>query len=359
MKKIASLLLALVLVLSLAACGGNNGKTPADDSKNNSGDTGTPSTPDDSTDDSAGEAELTLKFVEQLPDGHIMADTLYYFADQVRTLSNGSIDVEVYTGGVLGDDTAMSEAIQLGTIDVCREEFTTLVNMGAKQGIATTLPYVFRDRDHYWAVADSDVGKDLIDSIQADGTGMVGLCLVEEGARHFFANKPLNGIEDLNGMKLRVQDTEMWAAIVRALGASPTPMSFSELYSAINSGTVEGAEQPLSGYVTNNFYEVAPYLILDGHVYPTQAYVISEITWNKMTDEQKAVLQEAAQLTAAYNREHIEQAEADIMASLADLGVTVVEVADKTPWVDAMQPVYEAFGDADTLAMLERIQNVQ
>ena len=357
MKKIFSLLLALVMVLSLAACGGKNGKAPAGDSQNNSGDTGTPSTPDDTS--GGGKAELTLKFVEQLPDGHIMADTLYYFAEQVRALSNGAIDVEVYTGGVLGDDTAMSEAMQLGTIDVCREEFTTLVNMGAKLGIATTMPYVFRDRDHYWAVADSDVGRDLVDSIQADGTGMVGLCLVEEGARHFFANQPINSIEDLNGMKLRVQDTEMWAAIVRALGASPTPMSFSELYSAINSGTVEGAEQPLSGYVSNNFYEVAPYLILDGHVYPTQAYCISEITWNKLTDEQKDVLKEAAQLTAAYNREHIEQTEADIMASLADLGVTVVEVADKTPWIDAVQSVYETFGDADTLAMLERIQGVQ
>ena len=302
---------------------------------------------------------LTLKFVEQLPEGHIMANTLHYFAEQVEELSGGAIEVEVYTGGVLGDDTAMQEACQLGTIDVIRVEFTTMVNFGAKKVVATTLPYVIRDRNHFWAFAESDVGKELLASLEEDGTGMVGLCMVEEGARHFFSSKPLNSIEDVKGLKIRVQDTDMWVSIVKALGASPTPMSFSELYTALNTGTVDAAEQPLSGYVSNKLYEVGPNMILDGHVYPCQAYVISEVTWNKLTEEQKDILQKAAVLTSAYNRENIEKTEEDLMASLSDLGVTVVEVPDKSAWVDAMAPVYEKFGDAATLEILGRIQAVE
>ena len=329
MKKLISLALVLVMLVALVAVSAN------------------------------AEDKLTLKFVEQLPEGHIMSNTQAYFAEKVEELSNGTIDVELYTGGVLGDDTAMQEAVQLGTIDVIRVEYTTLVNFGAKKVVATTLPYVFRDRDHYWAFAKSDVGEELLASVQEDGTGMVGLCMVEEGARHFFSSKALDSIEDVKGQKIRVQDTDMWVSIVNALGASATPMSFSELYTAMSSGTVDAAEQPLSGYVSNKLYEVGPNLILDGHVYPAQAYVMSEVTWNKLTDEQKAIIKEAANLASDYNRENIIKVEEDLMASLSELGVNVVEVADKGPWVEAMAPVYEKFGDADTLAILARIQAVE
>lgn len=308
---------------------------------------------------SATETMVTLKFAEQLPEGHIMANTLTYFAEEVEKLSNGSMKTELYYGGVLGDDQAMLEAVKLGTIDVIRVEFTTLCNLGAKKVIATTLPYVFRDRDHYWKVADSLVGQELLTSIQEDGTGMVGLCMVEEGARHFFAKTPLNSIEDMKGKKIRVQDTAMYVAIVKALGASPTPMSFSELYTALNSGTVDGAEQPLSGYVSNMLYEVAPYMILDGHVYPAQSYVISEKKWNKLSDNQKQIIRQAAAEASKYNRANIEAREQEIMNSLAGLGVTVVVPSDSQAWVDAMQPVYSQFADGDTLTMLQKIQGIK
>lgn len=297
-----------------------------------------------------------LKLVEQMPEGHIMTTTLHYLAEQIETLSDGKIECEIYTGGVLGDDTAMQEGVQMGTIDIIRAEFTTLVNFGAKKAVVTTLPYIIRDRDHFWAFAGSDVGAEILASVQEDGTGMVGLNYLEEGARHFFTTEPVNSIEDLKGMKLRVQNTDMWLEIVKSLGASPTPMSFSELYQALSSGVVDGAEQPLSGFVSQKFYEVCPNMILDGHVYPVQCYVISEHTWNKLSDEQKAILKEAAKATEAFNRESIQKAEDEIMAQMGDLGVTVVNVEDKTPWVDAMKPVYEKFGTEEVLELLARIQ---
>lgn len=302
------------------------------------------------------EEPLKLKLVEQMPEGHIMTTTLHHLAEQIETLSEGKIECEVYSGGVLGDDTAMMEGVQMGTIDIVRAELTTMVNFGAQKALVTTLPYIIRDRDHFWAFAESDVGGEILASLQEDGTGFVGLNYLEEGARHFFTKEPVNTIEDLKGMKLRVQNTDMWLEIVKSLGASPTPMSFSELYSALNSGVVDGAEQPLSGYVSQKFYEVCPNIILDGHVYPVQAYIISELTWNKLTDEQKAVIKEAAKATEAFNRENIQKAEDEIMAQMDELGVTVVTVEDKTPWVEAMAPVYEKFGTPEVLELLERIQ---
>ena len=323
MKKLLSILLALTLVLTA----------------------------------SSAFAATKLKLVEQMPEGHIMTTTLHYLADKIVEISGGEIEVEFYSGGVLGDDTAMQEALQLGTIDIIRNEFTTLVNFGAKKAVVTTLPYIIRDREHYWNFAHSEVGQELLASIQEDGTGMVGLCYIEEGARHFFTTNPVNTMEDLKGLKLRVQNTDMWMEIVKALGASPTPMSFSELYQALASGVVDGAEQPLSGFVSQKFYEVCPNMILDGHVYPVQCYTMSEITWNKLTEQEKAWILEATKETEKFCRESIQAAEDEIMAQLAtEYKTTVVEVADKTPWGDAMKPVYEKFGTPEVLDLLARIQ---
>lgn len=305
---------------------------------------------------SLADEPLTLKLAEQMPEGHIMTKTLHFFADKIEELSEGSIQCEIYAGGVLGDDTANQEGVQMGTVDVIRAEFTTLVNFGAKKAVVTTLPYIIRDREHFWNFAHSDVGAELLDSIQADGTGMVGLNYLEEGARHFFTTKPVNAMEDLKGMKLRVQNTDMWMEIVKSLGASPTPMSFSELYQALASGVVDGAEQPLSGFTSQKFYEVCPNMILDGHVYPVQCYVFSEVRWNKLTDAQREIILKAAKETEEFNRQSIQEEEDKIMAQMDELGVTVVSVQDKTPWVEAMKPVYEKFGTPEVLSLLERIQ---
>lgn len=302
---------------------------------------------------------VKLKIAEQLPEGHVMAETMHFFADKVEELSDGVITFERYTGGQLGDDSAMLEALQTGTIDIMRVEFTTLGNYGAKKGMVTALPYVFRDRDHYWKMVESDVGQELLESIQEDGTKMVGLCIIEEGARHFFTKDAVNNLADLKGKKLRVQNTDFWLEIVKNLGASPTPMSFSELYTALQSGVVDGAEQPLSGFVSQKFYEVCKHLILDGHVYPVQAYAFSEINWNKLSDGHKEILRQAALEMQKYNRETIQNVEDEIMGQLSDLGVTVVDVPDKSEWVEAVQPVYEKFGTPEVLEVLKKIQAIE
>lgn len=352
MVKVISCLLSLVMLISLTACGSSNtALTTSEPAVSSGSEVPEPSVSSADT--------VTLKFVEQMPDGHIMTDTLYFFADKVEELSNGSIKVERYSGGQLGDDTAMQEGVQMGSIDVVRTEFTTLVNFGAKKAEVTTLPYVIRDRDHFWKIVDSDVGEELLASIQEDGTKMVGLCIIEEGSRHFFTKDPVNSLADLAGKKLRVQNTEMWLDIVTSLGASPTPMSFGELYTALQSGVVDGAEQPLSGYTSQKFYEVCPNIILDGHVYPVEAYVISELTWDKLSDEHKKIILQAAGETQVFNRESIQNAENEIMESFTDLGVTVVEVPDKTEWINAVQPIYEKYGSEQVLDLLERIREIK
>lgn len=309
--------------------------------------------------DGAGQEVLTLKLAEQMPDGHIMAETLKYFAERIEEHSGGTIKCEVYTGGVLGDDTATYEGVISGAIDIARLELTTAVNFGAKKAEVAALPYVIRDRDHFWKMVEAPVGSEILNSLQEDGTGMVGLCLIEEGARHFFMTEPINGIEDLSGKKIRVQNTEFWVEIIKCLGASPTPMSFSELYQALQTGVVDGAEQPLSGYVSQKFNEVCPYIILDGHVYPIQAYVFSEKNWNNLTPEQQEAIKLAAKDTQKYNRETIQDAEDNIMAGFDSMGVTVTEVSDKTPWINAVQPVYEKFGTPDVLRILGEIQSIE
>lgn len=359
MKKTFSILLSAAMVMSLAACGSNSTTQTTAAPSQTTAAAGTDAPAKEEAPGEQAAETVTLKFVEQMPDGHIMTDTLYYFADKVEELSGGSIKVERYSGGQLGDDTAMQEGVQMGTIDVIRTEFTTLVNFGAKKVEVTTLPYVIRDRDHFWKMANSDVGKELLSSIQEDGTQMVGLCIIEEGSRHFFTKDPVNSLGDLAGKKLRVQNTEMWLEIIKSLGASPTPMSFSELYTSLQSGVVDGAEQPLSGFVSQKFYEVCPNMILDGHVYPVEAYVISEKTWNKLTDEQKEILYQAAKETQTFNRESIQAAEDEIMESFDELGVTVVEVPDKSEWINAVQPVYDKFGSEEVLALLKRIQDIE
>ena len=186
-----------------------------------------------------------------------------------------------------------------------------------------------------------DLAPEFLLEPHENGSGVRGLFYGEEGFRHFFTVDPIDGIEDLAGMKLRVSNDPIMTGMVEGLGANPTVVSFGELYSALQTGVVDGAEQPIGNYKSNAFHEVAPYLILDGHTLGAIQVIITDEAWDSLTEEQQDILVEAGKLASEFNRELSEKVENDVLEELKAEGVTVVEVDDITPWQEAVKEVVE------------------
>jgi TRAP-type transport system periplasmic protein len=298
----------------------------------------------------------TLKYAELNPDGHIMDQCADYFADLVSKKSDGRIKIQVFPAGQLGDEKTMYQTVQMGgTIDMCRANTNSLGDFGVKKLTLFGLPFIFRDRTHLWNVLNSEIGKEFLHEPEDLKTGFHGLFYLDEGARNFFTvkNKPVHSIADFKGMKLRVPTTALMSDTVAALGVQSTPISFSELYSALQSGTVDGAEQPNSGYYSNKFYEVAPNYILTGHTYSPSIVIMSQSCWDKLDDEARKIIVDASQETMVWNRANIEKLDNDLLAKIKAAGATVVEVKDKTPYINATKAVaakyskgYEQYYDA-------------
>ncbi|NBK24335.1 MAG: TRAP transporter substrate-binding protein, partial [Spirochaetia bacterium] len=209
------------------------------------------------------------------------------------------------------------------------------------------LPYIFRDRDHFWAVCAGDLGQEILADIQKSGSRMVGLFYMDEGARNFFTTKaPVTTMADLKNLKIRVQNSQLMLDTVSALGANPTPIDYAELYTALQTGVVDGAENPPASYFSNKFYEVAPYYVLDGHTFSPSVVLMSEIVWNRLSADDKAILEKAGQLTEEYNRQAIEAADEKAYADLRNAGVKITTLTDAQKWSDAMANVYAKHGSA-------------
>lgn len=340
MKKtrLLSLALAGTMVLSALAGCGSEPTAPAD-----------PGTGTDTPPASAGteKQSYTFKYAELNPDGHIMDDCADQFAKLISEKSDGRITVEVFPAGQLGDEKTVYQTLQLGggTVDMCRGNSNSMSDFGLQKMNLFGLPFIFRDREHLWSVLNSEIGDEILAEPQEVGSGMVGLGWLDEGSRNFFTvpNKPVSSIEDFKGLKLRVPTTDLMSDTASALGVQSTPISFSELYSAIQSGTVDGAEQPHSGYVSNKFYEVAPNYILTGHTYSPGIILMSESAWNQLDAEDQALIMEAAAETEEWNRASIEELDNDLLQQAKDAGANVIEITDKTPFIEATKPVVEKY----------------
>ena len=272
------------------------------------------------------EKPVVLKYGELNPDGNLMTETAREFAKIVEEMSKGSLVIDVYPGSQLGDERVETQALQMGAQDMFRANTVSLADYGAKMSNIFALPYLFRDREHLWKVLNGPIGEKILADVQSSGSKMVGLGYWEEGARNFFfTKKPVTRLADLQGQKIRVPQTQMLMDTVEALGGSPTPISYSELYTSLQTGVVDGAENPPTGYFSNNFFEVAPYYVLDGHTYSPSMLVISEMTWNKLSeDDQKAVM-EAASRAQAYERELFNADEEKLVGELQEKGMDTVE----------------------------------
>lgn len=327
---------ASAAALALTACGGSSSSTAASSTASSAAPAG----------DAAGAAsdpKVTLVYAEVNPLETIVGQTGTHFKEKVEELSGGSIVIDVQASGVLGSENDVLDAILGGStsIDISRISAFALTSYGCTKSKLLSLPFTFQSRDHFWNFANSDLAPEFLNEPQELGLPVRGLFYGEEGFRHFFTVKPVAKIEDLKGMKLRVSNDPVMNGLVEGLGASPTVVSFGELYSALQTGVVDGAEQPIANYKANAFPEVAPNLILDGHTLGAIQAVITDTAWNKLTANQQSALMEAAADTQNFNANLSQSEEDKVLDELRSSGCNVVDVDDKTPWVNACQKVIE------------------
>ena len=249
--------------LALTACGGSSNSTAASTATSAAASTA----PAGDAAAAASDPKVTLVYAEVNPLDTIVGQTGSHFKEKVEELSGGSVVVDVQASGVLGSENDVLDAILGGStsIDISRISAFALTSYGCNKSKLLSIPFTFNNRAHFWNFANSDLAPEFLNEPQELGLPVRGLFYGEEGFRHFFTVKPVATIDDLKGMKLRVSNDPVMNGMVEGLGANPTVVAFGELYSALQTGVVDGAEQPIANYKSNAFPEVANNLILDGH----------------------------------------------------------------------------------------------
>ena len=323
--------------LALTACGGDKAaSTPASSAAASSA-----STAAGDAAAAANDPKVTLVYAEVNPLDTIVGQTGTHFKEKVEELTGGSVVIDVQASGVLGSENDVLDAILGGstTIDISRISAFALTSYGCNKSKLLSIPFTFENRAHFWNFANSDLAPEFLSEPQELGLPVRGLFYGEEGFRHFFTVKPVATITDLKGMKLRVSNDPVMNGMVEGLGANPTVVAFGELYSALQTGVVDGAEQPIANYKSNAFPEVANNLILDGHTLGAIQAVITDNAWGKLTENQQAAIMEAGADTQAFNAELSETAENKVLDELRSSGCNVVDVDDKAPWQEACAKV--------------------
>lgn len=323
--------------LALTACGGSGSSTAASTASSAAASTA----PAGDAAAAASDPKVTLVYAEVNPLDTIVGQTGSHFKEKVEELTGGSVVVDVQASGVLGSENDVLDAILGGStsIDISRISAFALTSYGCNKSKLLSIPFTFENRAHFWNFANSELAPEFLNEPQELGLPVRGIFYGEEGFRHFFTVKPVSGIADFKGLKLRVSNDPVMNGMVEGLGANPTVVSFGELYSALQTGVVDGAEQPIANYKSNAFPEVANNLILDGHTLGAVQAVITDNAWNKLTENQQTAVMEAAADTQAFNADLSETAENKVLDELKSSGCNVIDVPDKAPWQEACAKV--------------------
>lgn len=349
MKKIISIVLVLVLMATLmTACGENEqdvdstissqSTTEKDDDKEMEEEVNTETEEPVET--------ITLRCGLNNPDSHPLVQGMFRFNEILMEKSGGKYEIEFFTGGQLGDKTTQMQSLQTGALDMYMIMPGEIANYGVDEMNVLNLPYLFDSVEHARAVYETELGQELLDSIQARGSKMVGIGMYQEAARNFFfVEKPVTTIADLEGMKMRVPSSPIYVELMETFGASATPIAFGELYSALQTGVVDGAEQPYSGYYANSFHEIAKYYVKTGHQISPNMILMSEITYEAMSEEDQNLIKEAFAESKEYFRELSERSDEEIIAKLLEQDVQILEVDDMSEWQEKAAPLHEKYGE--------------
>lgn len=310
----------------------------------------------------AGSCGLTegpkiLKLAHGLDPSHPVHQAMAYMADRCDEISEGKLKIEIYPSGQLGTEQQCVELLQIGSLAITKVSSAVMESFTEEYKVLG-LPYLFRSKEHAFKVLDGEIGRELLQS--SEPFWIRGLCFYDAGSRSFYTiDTPINSPDDLKGLKLRVMKSIVSMNLVKALGGSPTPISWGELYTALQSGVVDGAENNPPSFYTSHHYEVCKYYSLNEHSMVPDVLVISQKVWAGLTDEEKKWLQKAADESVIIQRELWAESVEESLEAVKKAGVTVM-YPDKEPFAEKVTGIYDMYKDNELLYdLITRIKAVE
>ncbi len=305
-----------------------------------------------------GTSDITeLKLAHGLSIDHPVHIALVFMTERISELSEGKLIVDIYPSEQLGSEQQLIELVQIGSVAI------TKVSAASMQSFADDykvfgLPYIFRSKEHFFNVIDGQIGNDLL--LSTENKWIRGLCYYDSGSRSFYTkNKPITHPDDLAGLKIRVMPSATAVEMIRALGGSATPISWGELYTALQSGVVDGAENNPPSLYTSHHYEVCKYYSLDEHTIIPDVVVISKKVWDKLSNQQKKWIQQAANESAIVERKLWAESELKSLEEVQKAGVKI-NYPDKGPFIEKVQPLIESYSNNKVIySYIKRIQSVE
>ncbi|WP_249222769.1 TRAP transporter substrate-binding protein [Noviherbaspirillum sp. L7-7A] len=300
-------------------------------------------------------AVTTMRISVSIPQNSHQGVAIDTFAKEVEKRTEGRYKIQTFYSASLGAEREATEAVQLGTQELTFTSTGPIPNFVPEVKILD-VPFLFRDYAHARAVLDGPIGQELLQKF--DARGMKALAWGENGFRHMTNSKrAVNAPEDLKGLKMRTMENPVHVQAYKGFGIIPTPMAFSEVFTALQQGTVDGQENPLSVITSAKFDQVQKYLTLTGHVYSPCVFLMNKGAFDKLSAADKTAFLEAAKEGVKANRMRVDSDEKMAVADLRAKGMTVVDQVDKTRFQSALSPVYADFEKQFGKANLDRIRN--
>ncbi|GJQ62606.1 MAG: C4-dicarboxylate ABC transporter substrate-binding protein [Melioribacteraceae bacterium] len=298
-----------------------------------------------------------LKIGHGLDQSHPVHQAMLYMAEKVDEKSGGKMQISVYPSQQLGTERECLELLQIGSLAMTKVSSSVLEGFVPDFKVFS-LPYIFRDEQHKFNVFEGEVGRDLL--LSPKECRLRGLCFYDAGSRSFYTkDKPVNSPADLTGLKIRTQESATSVKLVNSLGASATPISWGELYTALQQGVVDGAENNPPSFFTSRHYEVCKFYSLDEHTAVPDLLIISTIVWDELDEQQKQWLQEAAVESYEYQKKLWKESTAASLQAVKEAGVEVI-YPDKGPFEEKVQPLLEEYKSEKAIYdLIQKIKNVK
>lgn len=299
--------------------------------------------------------KTSLKLAHGLDVNHPVHKGMEYMARLVAEKSGGKMEIEIYPGGQLGSERQNLELLQIGSLGMTKVSASVMENFAPSLKVFS-LPYIFHDKEHGYAVLDGPIGKNLL--LQSQDFWLRGLTFFDAGNRSFYTKeKQVNTPEDLKGMKIRVQESQTSMNMIKAMGGAPTPISWGELYTALQQGVVDGAENNPPSFFLSRHYEVCKYYTINEHTSVPDILVIGTTAWNRLTPQEQQWLEEAAGEATEYQRKLWETAEKEALDAVKAAGVEVT-YPDKEPFAKSVEALYETYmEDREVFDLIQEIRN--